>query len=72
MPLKYTGNEEGVPFVMGVPARDLSDDDLDELAGGRLGKDKAAVRKSLVKSGVYAEGKPEAHKPTKPDKPDEE
>lgn len=53
--LRYTGNEEGVPFVMGVPARNLTDDDLNALKGGRLGADKGAVKRNLVASGVYAE-----------------
>lgn len=55
--LRYTGDDEGVPFVMGVPARHLTDDDLDALKGGRLGNDKGAIKRSLVKSGIYAESK---------------
>ena len=53
--LRYTGDDEGVPFVMGVPARNLTDDDLAALVGGRHGKDRGAVRRNLVKSGMYAE-----------------
>jgi hypothetical protein len=53
--LRYTGNEEGVPFVMGVPARNLSDDDLAALVGGRLGNDRGAVKRTLLKTGVYSE-----------------
>jgi hypothetical protein len=58
--LRYTGNEEGVPFVMGVPARDLTDDDLEALAGGRHGKDRAAVKRALLATGIYSESKPAA------------
>jgi hypothetical protein len=58
--LRYTGNEEGVPFVMGVPARDLTDDDLGALTGGRHGKDKAAVKRALLATGIYSESKPAA------------
>lgn len=53
--LRYTGDEEGAPFVMGVPARNLTDDDLAELVGDRFGKDRGAVKRNLVKSGVYSE-----------------
>lgn len=53
--LRYTGDEEGGPFVMGVPARNLDDDDLAKLVGGRLGNDRGAVKRSLVKSGLYSE-----------------
>ena len=53
--LRYTGNDEGVPFVMGVPARNLTDDDLAALRGTRLGNDRGAVKRNLVKSGMYAE-----------------
>ena len=56
--LRYTGDEEGVPFVMGVPARNLSDDDLASLVGGRFGSDRGAVKRSLVKSGLYSEVRP--------------
>ena len=52
--LRYTGNEEGVPFVMGVPARNLTDEDIEALVGGRYGDDRGAVKRTLVKSGVYA------------------
>lgn len=52
--LRYTGNEEGVPFVMGVPARNLTDDDLTALVGDRHGADRGAVKRNLVKSGIYA------------------
>ena len=62
MTLRYTGDDEGTPYVMGVPARDLSDDDLDELTGGRLGKDAEAVAKNLIATGIYAEPKPAASK----------
>ncbi len=55
--LRYKGDEEGVPFVMGVPARNLSDDDLEPIVGGRLGKDRGAVKRNLIKSGVYAEAR---------------
>lgn len=52
--LRYTGDDEGVPFVMGVPARNLTDDDLTPLVGGRHGDDRGAVKRSLIKSGIYA------------------
>lgn len=52
--LRYTGDEEGVPFVMGVPARNLTDDDLGELVGDRFGADRGAVKRNLIKSGAYA------------------
>lgn len=55
--LRYTGNEEGVPFVMGVPARNLDDDDLGALVGGQLGDDRGAVKRNLVKTGIYAVNK---------------
>lgn len=61
--LRYTGDDEGVPFVMGVPARNLTDDDLGRLVGGRLGNDRGAVKRSLVKSGTYAEVSPSKAKP---------
>lgn len=51
--LRYTGNEEGVPFVMGVPARNLTDEDIEALVGGRYGDDRGAVKRTLVKSGMY-------------------
>lgn len=57
--LRYTGDDEGVPFVMGVPARNLTDDDLAALRGTRLGDDRGAVKRNLVKTGVYAESKAE-------------
>ena len=61
--LRYTGDDEGTPYVMGVPARDLTDDDLAQLAGGRFGADAAAVRKNLAATGIYAEAsKPAASK----------
>ncbi len=74
--LRYTGDEEGVPFVMGVPARDLTDDDLTALVGS-LGNDRGAVKRALVKSGIYAEAaKPKtteaASEPAAPDKADKE
>lgn len=53
--LHYTGDDEGVPFVMGVPARNLTDDDISALVGGRFGDDRGAVKRTLVKSGVYSE-----------------
>lgn len=52
--LRYTGNEEGVPFVMGVPARNLTDEDIEALVGGRYGDDRGAVKRNLTKSGIYA------------------
>ena len=61
--LRYTGNEEGVPFVMGVPARNLTDDDLEALKGDEWGNDKGTVKRRLLKSGIYAESKAKADKP---------
>ncbi len=72
--LRYTGDEEGVPFVMGVPARDLTDDDLSALVGS-LGNDRGAVKRALVKSGMYAEATKRteaASEPAAPDKADKE
>ncbi len=81
--LRYTGDDEGVPFVMGVPARNLTDDDLSALVGGSLGNDRGAIKRNLVKSGMYAEAtkskttdKPTtteaASEPAAPDKADKE
>ena len=63
--LRYTGDDEGTPYVMGVPARDLSDDDLDQLKGGTLGKDAESVAKNLIATGIFAESKPAAPKAAK-------
>jgi hypothetical protein len=52
--LRYTGDDEGVPFVMGVPARNLTDDDLTALVGGRHGANRGAVKRTLTKTGIYA------------------
>ncbi len=73
--LRYTGDEEGAPYVMGVPARDLTDDDLSALVGS-LGNDRGAVKRALVKSGMYAEASKSkteaASEPAAPDKADKE
>lgn len=61
--LRYTGNDEGVPFVMGVPARDLTESDLDALVG-RFGADAKAVHKNLTAHGLYVAVKSKADKPS--------
>ncbi|MDP9145918.1 MAG: hypothetical protein M3N43_14715 [Actinomycetota bacterium] len=58
--LRYTGDDEGVPFVMGVPARNLTDDDLEQLVGGRYGNDRGTIKRRLIKTGIYSESKPAA------------
>jgi hypothetical protein len=57
--LRYVGDGE---WIRGVPARDLTDDDLKALPKG-LGP------KTLVATGLYAESKAQADdKPAKPEK----
>lgn len=52
--LRYRAYTES--YFMGVPARDLTDDDLAAVAkSGRFGKTKPTVLKRLVESGLYAE-----------------
>ena len=67
--LRYNGDEEGVPFVMGVPARNLTDDDMALLVGGRWGNDKGTVRRRLAKvevdgRSVYSEVSQSKAKPS--------
>lgn len=41
-------------YFMGVPARDLTEDDLERVvASGRFGKTKPTALKRLVESGLY-------------------
>lgn len=61
--LRYTGSDEGVPFVMGVPARDLTEADLESLVG-RFGADVKAVQKNLTAHGLYVVSKSKADKPS--------
>lgn len=49
--LRYRGDE----FLMGVPARDLTDADLKSPELDRLGKTRPTVIKRLVESGLYTE-----------------
>jgi len=51
-PLYYTGDADGLPYILGVPARDLGAADLARLAFIR-GITPAAVRDELIASGIY-------------------
>ena len=52
--LRYAAKDDA--YFMGVPARDLTDDDLERVvASGRFGKTKPTALKRLVESGLYAE-----------------
>jgi hypothetical protein len=51
--MKYIGNDR---FIPGIPARDLTDDDLTQLAAKR-GKTPTQLRKELTDSGLYSAGK---------------
>lgn len=51
--LSYAG-KNGEHFL-GVPARDLTNADLDRIRGSRWGKTRPTVVKRLVESGVYTE-----------------
>ena len=55
--LIYTGDSEaGYPFLRGVPARDLTADDLKRLAWVR-GVSVQSVRAALVASGMYRDAR---------------
>lgn len=59
--LHYTGNHrEGTPYFLGVPARDLTDDDVAGLTGERWGKTRPTVIKRLTESSLYTEAAPES------------
>lgn len=49
MPLKYTGNGR---HIMGIPARDLADDELESIAN-RDGVDPVALADELTAGGLY-------------------
>ena len=47
---------DGDAYLMGVPARDLTEDDLPRIVkSGRFGKTKPTVIKRLAETGLYAE-----------------
>ena len=57
--LRYAAKDDA--YFMGVPARDLTDDDLPRIvASGRFGKTKPTVIKRLAESGMYDEPSTEA------------
>lgn len=58
MSLIYTGDGK---YIMGVPAQDLSDEDISRLAES-FGKSNATYIDELIGSGIYEKPKP---KPTK-------
>ena len=51
-PLFYTGDSDGLPYILGVPARDLDAADLARIAFIR-GVAPAAIRDELIASGIY-------------------
>lgn len=59
--LFYTGNDEGEPHVSGVPARDLTDEDIARLVyiegGGKNAEGKLIDR---LTAGPYRKTKPDA------------
>lgn len=65
--LRYTASGD---FLMGVPARDLTSDDLKSPELGRFGKTKPTVIKRLVDSGLYTEAA--SDQPAAPEKADKE
>lgn len=65
--LRYAAKDDA--FLMGVPARDLTSDDLKSPELDRFGKTKPTVIKRLVESGLYTEA---ASEPAAPDKADKE
>lgn len=57
--LRYAAKDDA--YFMGVPARDLTDDDLSMVASsGRFGKTKPTVIKRLAGTGMYDEPSTEA------------
>lgn len=46
----YTGSDAGEPFISGVPARDLSENDVVRLAGD---EDPKKYLAALIKTGIY-------------------
>lgn len=74
--LRYTAKDDA--YFMGVPARDLTDDDVALVVlSGQFGKTKPTVIKRLAESAMYAEpSKPKtteaASEPAVPDKADKE
>lgn len=66
--LYYTGDDEGNPNIPGVPARDLSENDVarllfiehgEELHGAAQEKSLAALTERLSEGGLYRRTKPE-------------
>jgi len=64
--LRYRAKNDA--YLMGVPARDLTDEDVAGLVGGRLGTTKPTVVKGLVASGLYTEAASEPAARHKADK----
>lgn len=63
--LRYAAKDDA--YFMGVPARDLTDDDLPRIVrSGRFGKTKPTVIKRLVESGMYDEPTEAARKSAAP------
>ena len=63
--LRYAAKDDA--SFMGVPARDLTDDDVASVVkSGRFGKTKPTVIKNLVKSGKYDESTEAARKSAAP------
>jgi len=56
--MKYVGKGR---FVIGIPDRDLTDEEIEALAAKR-GKKPAELRKELIESGLYAGKGKEADK----------
>ena len=52
----YTGSDAGEPFITGIPARDLSENDISRLAE-IAGQDPKDYLAALLKSGVYIKSK---------------
>lgn len=66
--LRYTAKDDA--YFMGVPARDLTSADVDNLRSERWGKTKPTVIKRLTESGHYTEAA--SDEPAAPEKADKE
>lgn len=64
--LRYTAKDDA--YFMGVPARDLTDSDVDALRSERWGKTKPTVVKRLAESHLYTEAASDTAAPEKADK----